>query len=379
MNGGLRSRLITGFVVVTALTVLISSVTAVIGALFVYTTHPIGSAEAGRRVLGTWPFSSMSDRDLIWLVALAGLGLVVISVGAGWLVAQRVLRPVQTLAQAAEQVAAGDLTVRLRPSGDDELAQLVATFNAMTSNLDRSMNELRRMEAHSRRFASDVSHELRSPLAAMTAVTEVLSDGAGDMSGPAGQASRLVVQEIANLDRLVNDLIEISRFDAGTAVLDVDVVDVSAAVQACLALRGWSAAVEVDVPEGLQVTVDRRRFDVILANLVGNAIRYGEPPVQLIAWTNPELGELRITVADHGPGIADDALPHIFERFYKAESARTRSGGSGLGLAIALENARLHGGDLVAANREDGTGAVFTLALPAAGVAAGVAAGPAVS
>ena len=132
-------------------------------------------------------------------------------------------------------------------------------------------------------------------------------------------------------------------------------------------------------PEGLQVTVDRRRFDVILANLVGNAIRYGEPPVQLLAWANPGLGELRITVADHGPGITDDALPHIFERFYKAESARTRSGGSGLGLAIALENARLHGGDLVAANRADGTGAVFTLALPAAGVAAGIAAGPALS
>ena len=241
MSGGLRSRLITGFIVVTALTVLISSVTAVIGALFVYTTHPIGSIQAGREVLATWPLSAMSDQDLVWVVAVAGVGLLVIAVGAGWLVAQRMLRPVRTLAQAAEQVAGGDLTVRLRPSGDDELAQLAETFNAMTANLDQSMTELRRMEAQSRRFASDVSHELRSPLAAMTAVTEVLSDEAADMSGPAGQASRLVVQEIANLDRLVNDLIEMSRFDAGTAVLDVDVVTVGSAVQACLALRGWSA------------------------------------------------------------------------------------------------------------------------------------------
>jgi two-component system sensor histidine kinase MtrB len=365
VNGGLRSRLITGFVVVTALTVLISSVTAVIGALFVYTTHPIGSAQFGRQVLSTWPFSSMSDQDLVWVVVVAGLGLLVIAVGAGWLVAQRMLRPVRTLAQAAEQVAEGDLAVRLRPTGNDELAQLVATFNAMTSNLDRSMNELRRMEAQSRRFASDVSHELRSPLAAMTAVTEVLSDEAADMSGPAGQASRLVVQEIANLDRLVNDLIEMSRFDAGTAVLDVDVVTIASAVEACLALRGWSAAVDVDVPDTLRVPLDRRRFDVIVANLVGNAIRYGEPPVQLTAWAAPDRAQVLITVADHGPGITDEALPHIFDRFYKAESARTRSGGSGLGLAIALENARLHGGDLVAANREEGSGAVFTLALPA--------------
>jgi two-component system sensor histidine kinase MtrB len=364
VNGGLRSRLIAGFIGVTALTVLISSVTAVIGALFVYTTHPIGSAEAGRYVLRTWPFSSMSDQDLVWVVAVAGLGLVVIAVGAGWLVAQRMLRPVQTLAQAAERVAEGDLTVRLRPSGNDELAQLVGTFNAMTSNLDRSMNELRRMEAHSRRFASDVSHELRSPLAAMTAVTEVLSDGARDMSGPAGQASRLVVQEIANLDRLVNDLIEMSRFDAGTAVLDVDVVDVASAVQSCLALRGWSGAVTAAIPTGLAATVDRRRFDVIVANLVGNAVRHGTPPVEITAGLDAGSGRLVLSVTDRGPGIAPEALPHIFERFYKEETARTRSGGSGLGLAIALENARLHGGDLLAANRVDGTGAVFTLVLP---------------
>jgi two-component system sensor histidine kinase MtrB len=365
VNGGLRSRLITGFIAVTAVTVLISSVTAVIGALFVYTTHPIGSAEAGRRVLGARPFSSMSDQDLIWVVAVAGLGLLAISVGAGWLVAQRMLQPVRTLAQAAEQVAAGDLTVRLQPSGNDELAQLVVTFNAMTSNLDRSMTELRRMEAHSRRFASDVSHELRSPLAAMTAVTEVLSDGAGDMSGPAGQASRLVVQEIANLDRLVNDLIEMSRFDAGTAVLDVDVVDVANAVQSCLALRGWTAAVAVTIPAGLTVTLDRRRFDVIVANLVGNALRHGAPPVEVLAGLDPGSGGLVLSVSDHGAGISPEALPHIFERFYKEESARTRSDGSGLGLAIALQNARLHGGDLVAANRTDGPGAVLTLVLPA--------------
>jgi two-component system sensor histidine kinase MtrB len=362
VNGGLRSRLIGGFIAVTALTVLVSSVTAVIGALFIFATRPQQVSLLGARMLRWGPLSSMSDRDLLWLVVVAGLGLLALAVGSGWLVAQRLLRPVATLARAAEQVAAGDLTVRLQPSGSDELAQLVGTFNTMTANLGRSMAELQRLEARSRRFASDVSHELRSPLASMTAVTEMLSDEAAGMSAPAAQAAHLIVREIGHLDRLVHDLIEISRFDAGTALLDTDVLDLAAAVRACLELRGWSGAVASHVPAGLQVTVDRRRLDVILANLVGNALRYGAPPIEISAGRHDD--GIHLSVADRGPGLSAEALPHIFERFYKAESARSRSDGSGLGLAIALENARLHDGDLLAQNRPGG-GAVFTLQLPA--------------
>jgi two-component system sensor histidine kinase MtrB len=197
----------------------------------------------------------------------------------------------------------------------------------------------------------------------MTAVTEMLSDEAAGMSPPAAQAAHLIVREIGHLDRLVHDLIEISRFDAGTAMLDTDVLDLAAAVRASLELRGWSDAVTNDVPDGLQVTVDRRRLDVVLANLVGNALRYGAPPVEVSAARRAD-GGIQLSVADRGPGLSNEALPHIFERFYKAESARSRSDGSGLGLAIALENARLHDGDLLAQNRPDG-GAVFTLLLPA--------------
>jgi two-component system sensor histidine kinase MtrB len=364
VNGGLRSRLIGGFIAVTALTVLVSSVTAVIGALFIFATRPQQVSLLGARMLRWGPLSSMSNQALVWLVVVAGLALLALSVGSGLLVAQRVLRPVATLARAAEQVAGGDLTVRLQPSGSDELAQLVGTFNTMTANLGRSMAELQRLETQARRFASDVSHELRSPLASMTAVTEMLSDEASGMSPPAAQAAHLIVREISHLDRLVHDLIEISRFDAGTAMLDTDVLDLAAAVGACLELRGWAGAVSNDVPHGLQATVDRRRLDVILANLVGNALRYGAPPVEVSA-ARRAGGGIQLSVADRGPGLSADALPHIFERFYKAESARSRSDGSGLGLAIALENARLHDGDLVAQNRPDG-GAVFTLVLPAA-------------
>jgi two-component system sensor histidine kinase MtrB len=156
-----------------------------------------------------------------------------------------------------------------------------------------------------------------------------------------------------------------SRFDAGTAVLDVDVVDLPTVVGACLALRGWTDAVQTDVPPGTTVVLDRRRFDIALANIVGNAIRYGAPPVVVVGGVRPEGPStwLEVTVTDNGPGLPAEALPHVFERFYKADTARTRSEGSGLGLAIASEDVRLHGGTLQAANRKEG-GAVFTIRLP---------------
>ena len=275
------------------------------------------------------------------------------------------LQPVRTLAAAAERVAAGDLDVRLAPTGDDELAQLATTFNGMTANLGRSVEELRRLEARARRFASDVSHELRTPLAAMTAVTDVLSAETAGMSPDAARAARLVVTETEHLRLLVNDLIEMSRFDAGTAALDVDVLDIGTVVDACLAMRGWTDTVHTDVPEGMSAALDRRRFDIALANVVGNAVRYGAAPVDVTAASRQDgvRSWLDVTVTDCGPGLPPDALPHVFERFYKADAARTRSDGSGLGLAIALENVRLHGGTLEAANRPQG-GAVFTMRLP---------------
>lgn len=364
-GGGLRSRLVVSYVSVTVVTALITAATAVVGFIVVIGTRPTRATGWARELLLYVGVPRLSDAGLLWLLGLAIAGLLVISVGAGLAAAKRVLQPVGTLASAAERVAAGDLDVRLVPSGDDELAQLVTTFNGMTANLARSVAELRRLEAQARRFASDVSHELRTPLAAMTAVTDVLSAETVGMSPDAARAAELVVQETEHLRRLVNDLIEMSRFDAGTAALDVDVVDIATVVDGCLALRGWRDRVQTDVPEGMAAVLDRRRVDVVLANVVGNALRYGAPPVRLcaVARRAADRDWLELTVTDCGPGLPADALPHVFDRFYKADVARTRSEGSGLGLAIALENARLHGGTLEAANRPEG-GAVFTLRLP---------------
>ena len=303
---------------------------------------------------------------LIFFGVEAGLLLAMIATAAV-AASRRVLLPVRRLARATQRMSGGDLSVRIQPRGRDELAQLVASFNGMASALADKVGELERMEARARRFAGDVSHELRTPLTAMTAVTDILYEHPG-LAGDAATAARLVRQEVLHLNRLVEDLIEISRFDAGTAQLVTDDTDVAAAVGRCLRARSW-ADVSADVPAGLTVRLDRRRFDIILANLVGNALRHGALPVTVTAGVQPDgRGGTRLTVdvRDHGDGLPPTAIPHLFNRFYKADTARARSEGSGLGLAIAWENARLHGGHIDAGNHSGG-GAIFTVSLPVDG------------
>jgi two-component system sensor histidine kinase MtrB len=295
---------------------------------------------------------------------LAAIGLLLAALTAVAVAAsRRVLRPVRRLAQAAQRMSDGDLSVRVEPKGRDELAQLTTTFNDMAAALESKIGELERMEARARQFAGDVSHELRTPLTAMTAVADILPGHPG-LTGDAAAAAQLVSQETRHLNRLVHDLIEISRFDSGTAQLVADDTDVAAAVAACLRARGW-ADVDTDIPAGLTMPLDRRRFDVILANLIGNALCHGSPPVTVRASVQRADGgeQLALVVRDHGSGIPAEALPHVFERFYKADTARSRSEDSGLGLAIAWENTRLHGGHIEAAN-DPGGGALFTLWLP---------------
>jgi two-component system, OmpR family, sensor histidine kinase MtrB len=298
-----------------------------------------------------------------WLTG--GLSLV-LAVLLALLSARGVLRPVRDLGRAARRLGEGDLTTRLTVRGVDELADVARTFNDTAGTLERQVGELRRMESDARRFVADVSHELRTPLAAMTAVTDVLDEEADHLPGDAGRAARLVSQETQNLTHLVNDLIEVSRFDSGTARLALDDVDVAAAVTATLRIRGWADRVRAELPPNVVARLDPRRLDVIVANLVGNAFRHGAEPVSVRLSADPDW--VTIEVADRGPGLDPEVLPHVFDRFYKADTARSRSEGSGLGLAISWENARLHRhgerrGTLVAGNGPDG-GAVFTLRLP---------------
>ncbi|GLY92494.1 sensor histidine kinase [Actinoallomurus iriomotensis] len=272
-----------------------------------------------------------------------------------------VLRPVRELRDTARRLAAGDLDARSPPQGADELAELTVTINEMAESVQASMAAMRRMQADARRFAADVSHELRTPLSTLTAVVEVLATTTDGMEADARESAQMAITETHRLVRLVEDLMEVSRFDAGTARLRVEEVDAARAVRDCLRARGRLDRVEVVAPDGILLRVDPRRLDVIVANLAENALRHGAPPVRVRVSASRE--QVLIEVTDGGPGLPEQVLPQVFERFYKADAARTRTPGNGLGLAIARENARLHGGDLTAGNA-DGGGARFVLRLP---------------
>jgi two-component system sensor histidine kinase MtrB len=343
-------------------------------------------------------------KDLNSLAWSLGIATALALVGSALLAqaaATTVLRPVHRLGIAARRLGEGKLDTRLQIRGTDELAELSRTFNRTAAALEQRVAEMSARDEASRRFVADMSHELRTPLTAITAVTEVLEEEldaeTGGIDPMIEPAVRLVVSETRRLGDLVENLMEVTRFDAGTARLVLDDVDIADQITACVDARAWLDAVELDAERGVTARLDPRRLDVILANLIGNALKHGGSPVRvsvrvedapetpLVVHETGERAErvadadaagdgagdtagtarkvLVVQVRDHGPGIPEEVLPHVFDRFYKASASRPRSEGSGLGLSIALENAHIHGGDISAANSPEG-GAVFTLWLP---------------
>lgn len=333
---------------------------------------PVAYADGDRRTSGLEVYAITdlrAERDdaaaLLDSVRAGTAPVVLLAAVLALLAAGTVLRPVRKLSRATRELATGDLGSRVTVTGHDELADLARTFNETADALQASDAELRDQEAKARRFVADVSHELRTPLAAMTMVATVLEEDADQLPPDAARAARTVGAETARLSRLVEDLMEISRFDAKAAALNLDEVDVAETIAKTLQRRRWEEEVVVELPDGIRAMLDPRRFDIVVANLVGNALRHGAAPVRVTLRTEelPEGPRVVTEVHDSGPGLAPDVLPHIFDRFFKADAARTRSVGSGLGLAITLENVRLHGGTVRAANHPDG-GAVFTVVLP---------------
>ncbi len=332
---------------------------------------------AGSRVLDEGPTGYMlaplsAERDdlnsLAWSLGIATALAVIGSVLLAQAAATTVLRPVQRLNGAARRLSEGKLDTRLPVRGADELAELTRTFNSAAESLERRVQELSGREEASRRFVADMSHELRTPMTAITAVTEVLEDEVDSLDPMIAPAVQLVVSETRRLNVLVENLMEVTRFDAGTARMVLDDVDIADQVTHCIDDRAWLDAVEVSAERGIIARVDPRRLDVILANLIGNALKHGGSPVRVAVREEERAGqrELVIEIADQGPGIPENVLPHVFDRFYKASASRPRSEGSGLGLSIAQENAHLHGGEISAHNSPAG-GAVFTLRLPSEG------------
>lgn len=291
-----------------------------------------------------------------WLTAVAGAALV------GNLVARRTLRPVASAADAATSIADGLLQTRLPAATDDEFGAWAESFNRMAAALEDKMKALSDAAERERRFTADVAHELRTPLTGMSSAASMLAEEL-DGIGPQGhRLAEILIDDVRRLEGLVVELLELARLDAGQDEIHLEPLSLSHAVGAVLA--SWDGESPVGEGNGPEVTVlaDRFRFKRVVCNLVANAVEHGGGQPEVVWRREGEM--VALDVLDRGPGLPQDHLERVFQRFHKTDSARAR-GGAGLGLAIALEHARAQGGDLEAANR-DGGGARFTFRLPVA-------------
>jgi two-component system, OmpR family, sensor histidine kinase MtrB len=299
----------------------------------------------------------------------AGSLLVILLGVIAWLVARQVVRPVRLARRIAERLAAGRLEERMHVRGEDDIARLGTSFNQMATNLQQQIRRLEELSRMQRRFVADVSHELRTPLTTVRMAADILYDARERFDGATGRSAELLQVQLDRFELLLTDLLEISRFDAGAAVLEIaeaDLADVARRViEATSALaddRGTRVTLVSTGPPAL-VQVDVRRIERIVRNLVVNAIEYGQgKPVELRVAANDTAAAL--TVRDHGIGLKPGEDVLVFTRFWRADPARSKThGGTGLGLSIAVEDARLHGGKLQAWGQH-GEGAVFRLTLP---------------
>jgi two-component system sensor histidine kinase MtrB len=293
------------------------------------------------------------------LLAAAFIAIALALATAG-LVARGILRPVDSGSVAAARIAAGDLSARLPARGADEFARFAAEFNRMADSLASTIARLEHSESQNRRFVADVSHELRTPLTALVAEASIIEAGLDQLPPDSRRAAELLVADVRRLRVLVDDLMELSRFDARAESAELQPIDLGEGVRSIVDSRLPSA--ELRLPgETVIVDADIRRLDRIVGNLLDNARHHApDSPVEVAVEREGEIA--RVSVADRGPGVSADAVAHLFDRFYKADASR-HGGSSGLGLAIAAEHAALLGGELAAANRPGG-GLEVTLTLP---------------
>ncbi|PWU22858.1 MAG: two-component sensor histidine kinase, partial [Candidatus Rokuibacteriota bacterium] len=293
-------------------------------------------------------------------VLLVGVAILVLAAGlVGAVFARRTLRPVARASDAARSLAEGLLETRLPVTGRDEFGVWAEAFNEMAAALEAKISALSAAQARERRFTADVAHELRTPLTALVGEASLLGEHLDAMPPEPRRPAELLIADIGRLRRLVDDLMEISRLDAGRESVHSEPIDLATLVAAAGRSRGWEPRVRLELEEVLTAS-DPRRLERVVVNLVDNALEHGGHEVVLRV-RRDGAGSL-IEVEDDGPGIAPEHLAHVFERFYKADASRSGRG-SGLGLAIAQENARLLGGEIDVWS-EPGRGARFTLHLP---------------
>jgi two-component system, OmpR family, sensor histidine kinase MtrB len=300
-----------------------------------------------------------------------GLALVVLLAAIASLVTRWVVLPVRHAAEAAQRVSAGHLEERMEVLGVDDLAALATSFNEMAASLQAKLLELEELSSLQRQFVSDVSHELRTPLSTIKMAADLLFEGREALDQARGRSVELLASQLDRFEELLVDLLEISRYDAGAATLDADLVDVCdlarrSADDAQQLARRKGSRIEFRLPAaGCFAEVDRRRVERILRNILINAVEHGEGK-DVVVTCAMDSAAVAVSVRDYGVGLRPGEEQRVFERFWRADPARARtSGGTGLGLAISLEDARLHGGWLQAWG-ERGKGSVFRLTLPRA-------------
>ena len=280
----------------------------------------------------------------------------------------RLLLPVRVTAQAATKASKGDLDVRVDVHGDDEMADLGRAFNAMTSSLQDTISRYDELAKLQQRFVSDVSHELRTPLTTIRMAEDIVWDNREDLPAHARRSAELLHDQTERMEQMLADLLEISRYDAASALLDAEDRDlrpiVARVVEGCAELaQRQDVHVETVAHGRVAAEIDERRIERVIRNLVVNAIEHadGTPVTITLATTETDVA---CRVRDRGVGMTQEVADHVFDRFYRADTARARTtGGTGLGLAIATEDVAIHGGRLQAYG-EPGRGASFLMTLP---------------
>lgn len=292
---------------------------------------------------------------ILTALALGGIGTLALATLFGFSTSRRLLRPLSRVADAAEEIASGGLDARLEPESDPDLDRLAGSFNDMADAVQT------RIEREAR-FASDVSHELRSPITALTAAVEVLNGRREEVPERTRQAVDVVVDQVRRFDSMVIDLLELSRLDAGATDLNLERVDLIDLVRRIAARYGEpDLPIETKPRAPREVVIDKVRFERILGNLVENARNHGGGALAI--GLAPARGDrFRIVVVDGGPGVARGERERIFERFARGSAARHRIG-TGLGLALVAEHSVAMGGSAWVEDRPSG-GARFVVELP---------------
>jgi two-component system, OmpR family, sensor histidine kinase MtrB len=320
-----------------------------------------------------FPFDAQQQTLQLVQKVLVGVGLALVALLAAIasLVTRWVVLPVRHAAGAAQRLSAGHLEERMQVQGSDDLADLATSFNEMAVSLQDKLRELEELSSVQRQFVSDVSHELRTPLATIRMAADVLFESHDELEPTGARSVELLQSQLERFEELLVDLLEISRYDAGAATLDAELVDVCDLVRRSaddaqqLAERR-NSRIEFRLPaEGCFAEVDRRRVERILRNILVNAVEHGEGK-DVVVTAAMDSDAVAVAVRDFGVGLAPGEEQLVFDRFWRADQSRARTtGGTGLGLAISLEDARLHGGWLQAWG-ERGKGSVFRLTLPRA-------------